>query len=104
LPGRWELKIHDPETATFPFRVDLPPRHELEEAGLAEQALRQAAQLGGGKFYREEDLHQLPADIKPLKAAFTRRQEVILWNPLTLLLFVGLVTAEWLVRKFSDLS
>ncbi len=103
-PGRWELKVNNPETNTFPFRVELPPRHELEESGLAEKALRNMAQVSEGKFYREEDLHRLVADVQPQKTTFTRRQEVVLWNPLMLVLFLGLISGEWLLRKFSNLS
>jgi hypothetical protein len=69
-----------------------------------EQALREAAQLSGGKFYREEDLHRLAAEVTPRMAQITTRHEVLLWNPLALLVFVGLVTTEWLLRKFANLS
>lgn len=58
----------------------------------------------GGGFYREEDLRRLPDNIKPRYTGFVRRQELVLWNPLALFIFVGLITAEWLVRKFSNLS
>jgi uncharacterized membrane protein len=102
--GRYELRIEHPETATLEYRVDLPPRHEMEVAGLAEDALREAAGLSGGKFYREEDLHHLVADIPPKKIPFLHRQEVLLWTPLALAVFVALLTAEWLVRKFANLS
>ena len=60
--------------------------------------------LSGGRFYREEDLHRLASDIEPRKVAFTRRQEIILWNPLALLIFVALITLEWVMRKFANLS
>ncbi|MBI2807035.1 MAG: hypothetical protein HYX68_18795 [Planctomycetes bacterium] len=103
-PGRYELHVRNPDVNTFSYRVDLPPKHELEESGLAEKALRDAAQLSGGRFYREEDLHDLGTQIEPRKTEFTRRQEVLLWNPLAVILFLGLITMEWLVRKFSDLS
>jgi hypothetical protein len=102
--GRFELRVKNPEANTFSFRVDLPPKHELEESGLAERALRDAAQISGGRFYREEDLHALAGSIEQHTAKFTRRQEILLWNPLAIVLFVGLITAEWLLRKFSDLS
>jgi hypothetical protein len=104
VPGRFELKLDTPEPASLPYRVSLPPQHELEPGGMAEDALRAAATLSGGRFYREEDLHRLPEQVTPQKAAFTRRQEVLLWNPLVLVLFVGLVTTEWVIRKFSNLS
>lgn len=103
-PGRFELRVKNPEENTFSFRVDLPPKHELEEAGLAEKALRDAAELSKGRFYREEDLHELPTRIESKTTEFRRRQEIVLWNPLAILLFLGLITTEWLIRKFSDLS
>ena len=104
VPGRFELKLEGDEPASLQYRVGLPPQHELEPVGMAEDALREAARSSAGRFYREEDLHRLADDIEPRKAAFTQRQEVLLWNPLALVLFVGLVTAEWTLRKFSNLS
>jgi len=103
-PGRFELKLSGSEPATLPFRVALPPRHEQEAIGMAEDTLREAARLSGGKFYREEDLHRLPAEIETRKLPFTHRQEVLLWGPLAMVIFVGLITAEWVLRKFSNLS
>jgi hypothetical protein len=103
-PGRFELKVDMPDQASLAFRVGVPPGHELEPAGMAEEALRAAAKISGGYFYREEDLYRLYDQVEPRQAAFTQRQEVLLWNPLALLLFVALVTAEWVVRKFSNLS
>ena len=102
--GRFEVQIHNPETATFSFRVDLPPRHELAEAGLAEETLRESARISGGGFYREEDLHTLSAAIQPKFTTFTRHQEIVLWNPLALVVFVLLLSAEWLMRKFANLT
>ena len=29
---------------------------------------------------------------------------MVLWNPLALLALVGLLTAEWVLRKFANLS
>jgi hypothetical protein len=104
VPGRFELKLESPEAASLAYRVNLPPQHELETSGMAEDILREAARLSGGKFYREEDLRGLAEQIEPRKAAFTQRQEVLLWNPLAFLVFVGLVSAEWVLRKFSNLS
>jgi hypothetical protein len=102
--GRFVLKLDGPEPALLEYEVKLPPHHELAEGGMNETALREAARLSGGKFYREEDLHHLASDIKPQTATISQRREILLWNPLTLLLFVGLVTAEWVLRKFSNLS
>ena len=107
VPGRHELRVAGGaglEQATLPFRVDLPPRHELEEVGLASEILRAAAATSGGRFYREEDLHGLPEAIAKKTQPFVQRQEVLLWNPLAMVAFLVLITAEWLVRKFSNLS
>ena len=106
-PGRHELRIlpgDGLEVATMPFRVELPPRHELLERGLAEDALRSLAVTAGGRFYREEDLITLPDQVEPRKQPFTLRSEVLLWGPLPFVLFVLLITAEWILRKFSNLS
>jgi hypothetical protein len=106
-PGRFELRVDEAEglePASLSYRVEQPPGHETEIAGMAEEALRAAAQTSGGRFYREEDLHHLAADIAPRALPFVQRQEILLWSPLTLLLFVGLITAEWVLRKFSNLS
>ncbi|MFO0843879.1 MAG: VWA domain-containing protein [Gemmataceae bacterium] len=106
-PGRHELRLavaEGIEAAVLPYTVELPPRHELEEAGLAEEALRALALGSGGAFYREEDLARLPDAVEAKSLAFTQRQEVLLWNPLALIAFVLLISAEWLLRKFSNLS
>lgn len=107
-PGRYEIRLKNPgksgeEETTFTYRVAPPPRHELEESGMAEAALRLAAQTSGGRFYREEDLYRLADNLKPRKASYYWREELDLF-PLLMALFVLLITAEWLIRKFSDLS
>lgn len=103
-PGRFELHVKNPELNTFSFRVELPAKHELEESGMNEKALRDAAMVSGGRFYREEDLGQLASSIASQSKEVTMPQEVLLWNPLAILVFLALITMEWLIRKFSDLS
>ena len=102
--GMVELRVRNPDVNTFSFNVELPRGHELEETGRNEKALRDLAKIPGVHFYREEDLHKLAGNIKERKKEFTFRQEILLWNPLAILVFLVLITAEWLVRKFSDLS
>jgi hypothetical protein len=107
VPGRFELRIAEGEgveASVLPYRVELPPRHELERAGLDEEPLRSAARISGGAFYREEDLARLPEQVESRTLPFTQRQEILLWNALALWLFVLLITAEWVLRKFSNLS
>ncbi|HEX3313865.1 MAG TPA: hypothetical protein VHR72_03185, partial [Gemmataceae bacterium] len=73
------------------------------EVGLAEKELMDLASKSGGAYYREEDLSKLPGEVRPQLVGFTLRQEVILWNPLMFLVFVGMITLEWLARKFANL-
>src|SRR6202011_1047430 len=73
--GRYELKVNNPEPFTYSFRVEVPPGHELEDAGMAEKALREMARLSGGQFYREEDLIRLPDEIKTRTVAYRDRQD-----------------------------
>jgi hypothetical protein len=108
--GRFRLRIPGEELGSpgadefFEYRVNVPPRHEQEESGMAEDALREAARVSGGRFYREEDLGRLADEVRPQAATFSLRQEVLLWNPLVFVLFVLLISAEWVLRKFSNLS
>jgi hypothetical protein len=92
------------ETATLPYRVELPPRHELEDVGMAANELRGMVATAGGSFYREEDLHRLGESVKTEQARYSFRREIILWNWYGWLVFVLLITAEWVARKFTNLS
>ncbi|MBM3992687.1 MAG: hypothetical protein FJ303_00795 [Planctomycetes bacterium] len=117
--GRFELRIRNPEQHTFSFRVDLPPKHELEQSGLAEKALRDAAKLSGGKFYREDRGAGTPPShhsISELVSSLESRTVKSIPRPLevtkvryvlamlALFTFLAVITLEWVIRKFSDLS
>jgi hypothetical protein len=104
LPGKWQVRLVEPEPTTFAFTVALPPRHELEDAPMAAEALRTAASVSGGRFYQEESLRELAGAIQPRETSFTVRQEVLMWGPLPFVIFTGLVALEWLLRKFANLS
>jgi hypothetical protein len=71
---------------------------------MAAEALRSAAKTSGGRFYQEENLHELVSSIRPLETTFRLRQEILLWGWIPFCLFVGIVTCEWLGRKFANLS
>lgn len=104
--GRFSLKV-DPQNgnpAALDYRVNLPPDHELSPGAMAEGEMRKLAEASGGKFYREEDLARMPDQVKPQYAPFSIRTETILWNRWAMFLLVGLLTLEWVVRKFNGLS
>jgi hypothetical protein len=103
--GRFTIKVDTgSDPATLEYRVTLPPDHELAPGGMAEEELRKLAEATGGKFYREEDLHTLPDSVTPKRTPFTHKDEVLLWNRWALLWVVGLLSAEWFLRKFNSLS
>jgi hypothetical protein len=102
--GKYTLRVDEPAPASLDFRVGLPPEHELQAAGLAEESLRLLASASGGAFYREEDLHRLASSIRPRTATHTIRHEKLLWNAPVFFVFLGLIAAEWILRKFSNLS
>jgi hypothetical protein len=105
VEGRFVIKVEAPETVALEYRVARAERDELAVAGMAEDALRRLAEASGGKFYREEDLHRLAAEVKPQTVESEHHHEVLVWQAWwVLLLFLGIVTAEWLLRKFSNLS
>jgi hypothetical protein len=104
--GRFKLTV-DPRNktpATLDYRVNLPPDHELAPGGLDEAAMRKLCESTDGTFVREEDLFKLPGIVKPQSAPFARREEVLLWNRWALFAIIGLLTLEWVLRKYNGLS
>jgi hypothetical protein len=104
--GRFRFTV-DPKNktpASLEYRVNLPPNHEKAEGGLDEEAMRKLCEATGGKFYREEDLYQLPQDVKPQSIVLSSRKERLLWNRWALFALIGLFTLEWVLRKFNGLS
>lgn len=109
--GRFKLTV-DPKNgspATMEYRVNLPPDHEQSPGAMAEAELTKLAADSGskdrpGRFYHEEDLFKLPAQVEPQYAPFTRREETVLWNRWALFALIGLLSLEWFLRKFNGLS
>jgi hypothetical protein len=103
--GKFTLAVDNGgNPGTLEYRVTLPPDHELSPGGVMEADLRKLAEESGGAFYREEDLHKLPAAIVRATVPVTARAEVVLWNAWSLAWVVGLLSLEWFLRKFSSLS
>ena len=104
-PGRFEFRVNQPETGSLAYRVQLPPGHELEPNALAEAPMTELARATAGKFYREEDLHRMGSEIQTQKLTISQRRETLLWTSWWMwTLVITLFTAEWVVRKFSNMS
>lgn len=109
--GRYKLAV-DPKNhspALMEYRVSLPPDHEQSPGGMAEAELSKLAADSGtpenpGRFYHEENLHEMPRSVQPQTAPFARREERLLWNWWAMGALVGLLSLEWFLRKFNGLS
>lgn len=104
--GRFTLTVDtgSSDPGTLDYRVSLPPDHELAPGGMAEDDLRRLADQSGGKFYREENLHEMPTAVQRKTVPFTQREETLLWNRWAMTWVIGLLAAEWFLRKFNSLS
>ncbi|MDR3634405.1 MAG: VWA domain-containing protein, partial [Isosphaeraceae bacterium] len=92
--------VLDGPVPTATFRVD-PPAGELERTQMNESELMRAASETGGKFYTPETLDRLLKDLpKPQKVPLDTDPPIPLWNTWpVLILFLAIITGEWLLRK-----
>jgi hypothetical protein len=103
-PGEYAFStLRDPETV-LKFEV-LESRVEQLQTALNERMLRAMAESSGGRFFREEDLDQLPGLLKEKSATVASFKKLELyysaWWLLALLTFAFL---EWLLRRLSQLK
>ena len=78
---------------------------EMAETAMNANLMENLATLTKGRFFREEDLHELPGAIKAERVGVQSRMELELWStPLYFILILLVVTVEWVVRKFSYLK
>ncbi|MFO0812320.1 MAG: hypothetical protein U0796_03825 [Gemmatales bacterium] len=103
-PGRFLLMLDAPEPSQLPFHVDYAPNDERIPAPMAQERLKALSLASGGIFAREEDLHKLPEQVKPQQGVYEYRRDVVLWNPLALLFIAALLSVEWIIRKWTNLS
>lgn len=103
-PGVYQFNVKNDPKVTIEFTVT-EPRFEVGETAMNEALLKQMATASGGEFFREEDLGRL-ADMMKLKTEAVRNVvDSELWaSPFYFLLMVGLGTAEWILRKRSELK
>jgi hypothetical protein len=85
---------------TTSFRVD-PPAGELEHVQMNEAEMMRAAGVSGGAFYTPVDTDALLASLpKPLQVPLDADPPIPIWNTWpVLVLFLTVLTAEWVLRK-----
>ena len=86
------------------FRVAAMDSGELTDLGCDEPLLRQLAANANGAYFREENLGDVVAQIAPLSSGHIIESETVLWQSYWWFSFViGLLTAEWILRKRAGL-
>jgi hypothetical protein len=109
-PGDYEVGVQSvaiPESelrARVPFKVTPHRTTELTELGLNEDLLRQMATAGGGEYLREENVDRLPQLLAPMSEGKVIEADTVLWQSFWWFLpIIGLLTAEWIIRKRAGL-
>lgn len=84
--------------------VQEPATGELSELSANRDLLTKIAAAGQGKLVQPHQLSEIPALIRPPETRTLQQSETSLYDHwLTLLLFFGLLTTEWVVRKLNGL-
>lgn len=104
IPGSYTFSTsRDPETVLH-FEV-VEPRLEQVQTALNERLLRAMAETTGGRFLREENLHELPELVREKSAMVsTFQRKELFYSPWWLVALIGLVSAEWFTRRISQLK
>jgi hypothetical protein len=104
VAGAYSFWIESDPQTLLDFNVT-EPKFEFGETAMNEPLLKDLASSTGGQYFREEDLHKLPDTISAKTERVQSPLEVELWaSPLYFLLMLGVVTAEWVLRKLSHLK
>jgi hypothetical protein len=115
-PGLYLGEFIAPAAGQYQFQVESSPETrqdftvreaslEMAETAMNANLMKDLATLTNGRFFREENLHELPETIGADRAEVRSRMEVALGtSPLYFILIMFVVTIEWVVRKFSYLK
>lgn len=117
-PGMYKGEFVAPAPGNYQFYVDKPaepdvkldlavaePTVEFGDTAMNEDLLKTIATTTNGEFFREERLYKLPDAIKNKTERVGWPVEVELWSTkLFFLLALSFVSAEWILRKTSQLK
>jgi hypothetical protein len=106
--GNYHAWIAEPtvegQTPTADFTV-APPAGEFAQVRMESAEMRRAAEITGGRFYTVETADRLLGDLPPgRQVPIEALPPVPLWNRWPVLaLFLVLITAEWILRKWRGM-
>jgi uncharacterized membrane protein len=105
--GRFTVRLASPapgvEDLTTPLEV-VVPRVELNDPKVDRTSLARVAEMTGGRVIEFADLGKLPTLIPSAEKDIPLiTRNLLSTAPLALLLFTGLITAEWILRKRQGL-
>ena len=102
--GNYTLKVEGDANTQLDFVV-IEPKVEMGETALNYPLMKEMTEKSGGVAFREEDLYKLPEMIKNTSLPVLSQVEVEMWcSPFYYLLLLGVVSAEWIIRKLSHLK
>jgi hypothetical protein len=103
-PGQYSYSTLADAKASVKFEV-LEPRFEQAETAMNEDLLQGMAKTSGGRFFREETLHELPAIVEAQSTTIpTFRKIELYFSPWWLVLLFFLASLEWLLRRLWQLK
>ena len=107
--GTWTAKLAvenanlGDEVSTSLYVSD-PLTGELSDLSANRDLLTQLAETSGGELVMPDEIHRIAELLKPPEESSQTREETTLWDHwIFLLLFFGLLTSEWVVRKLNGL-
>jgi len=103
-PGQYEFGVEMDRESRASFYVSFAS-FELGDTAMNEDLLKEMAEISGGEFFREENLHTLPSRIANKTEKVRSPMEVELWSsPLYFILILLVVTAEWIILMHRCVS
>ena len=104
VAGNYQFSVASDQNTKLPFAVT-EPKLELGDTAMNEAGLREMAAASGGTFFHEEDLIKLPDSVAKKAEKVQSTVDVDLWSsPIYFLTLMAIVTAEWILRKLSNLK
>jgi uncharacterized membrane protein len=97
--GRYRVSLADDLRTVVEFEAR-EPQFELGETALNEGLLTQMAQVSGGRYFREENLAGLTAELNRKPETLRTARDLDVWaSPLYFIVMCAVAGAEWILRK-----